>query len=137
MTVGKVKTMNVCAAVFRRGGEVLICSRPEGSYMAGFWEFPGGKREPHEGDAACLRREIREELGVEIAVADRIYRFQNLTSERPIVICFYRTFLLSDPAMLHPKEGQRMRWVMLAGLQVDELVPADRPLGEFLRLQIS
>ncbi|HXF64040.1 MAG TPA: A/G-specific adenine glycosylase, partial [Caldilineaceae bacterium] len=48
---------------------LLIAQRPQAGMLGGLWEFPGGKLEPEDGDlAACLRREIREELGIEIAV---------------------------------------------------------------------
>ena len=49
-----------------RGGKVLVCQRPEGGSFAGYWEFPGGKREPGETIEQCLRRELREELAIEI-----------------------------------------------------------------------
>src|SRR3954454_21204073 len=49
-----------------RAGKVLICQRPEGKSFAGYWEFPGGKREPGETLEQCLRRELREELAIEV-----------------------------------------------------------------------
>jgi mutator protein MutT len=49
-----------------RAGKVLICQRPEGKSFAGYWEFPGGKREPGETIELCLRRELREELAIEV-----------------------------------------------------------------------
>ena len=57
---------DVAIAIILRGGKVLICQRPEGGSFAGYWEFPGGKREPGESVAQCLVREIREELGIEV-----------------------------------------------------------------------
>ncbi|RME50921.1 MAG: A/G-specific adenine glycosylase, partial [Caldilineae bacterium] len=64
---------HVTAAVIWEGerhrSRVLIAQRPEDGLLGGLWEFPGGKREPEDPDLpACLRREIREELGVTIAV---------------------------------------------------------------------
>ena len=53
---------DVAIAVIVRGGKVLICQRPEGASFAGFWEFPGGKRESGETVVDCLRREVSEEL---------------------------------------------------------------------------
>src|SRR3972149_3144610 len=58
----------VPAAVIRRRGKVLIARRPEGKLLGGLWEFPGGKRERGESLEACLRRELREELGVAVRV---------------------------------------------------------------------
>lgn len=60
----------VTAAVIHRDGQVLIARRPENGLLGGMWEFPGGKVEPGETFPECLRREIREELGVEVLVGD-------------------------------------------------------------------
>ena len=47
-------------------GRVLICERPKGKFMEGFWEFPGGKLEKNETPENCLVREIKEEIGVNL-----------------------------------------------------------------------
>ena len=64
----KLRLVNVTAvvAVIREGGRVLIQRRPEKGLLAGLWEFPGGKVEPGETLKDALKREIREELGLEI-----------------------------------------------------------------------
>ena len=59
-------TTVVAAAVIERDGRFLVTRRQKGVHLAGLWEFPGGKCEPRETIAACLAREIWEELGTEI-----------------------------------------------------------------------
>ena len=51
-------------------GDFLLTSRPEGKVYAGYWEFPGGKLEAGESVEAALRRELHEELGIEIGAAE-------------------------------------------------------------------
>jgi A/G-specific adenine glycosylase len=64
---------DVTAAVIRReDGSILIAQRPHNGMLGGLWEFPGGKRQEGESLQACLRREIREELGIEIEVGSQI-----------------------------------------------------------------
>ena len=67
---------DVTAAVIRKNGRLLIAQRPLGGRLGGLWEFPGGKVEPGETLKQCLRREIKEELGVRIKVgqADHLDR---------------------------------------------------------------
>src|ERR1700744_6143582 len=62
------KRGEVSAALIFHGGKLLISRRPAQAHLGGLWEFPGGKREPGETFEACLVREIREELGVEVSV---------------------------------------------------------------------
>ena len=65
------RTQIVVAAMIADGdGRVLIAERPEGKFMAGWWEFPGGKLEFGESPEEGLAREVREELGMEIEVGD-------------------------------------------------------------------
>lgn len=63
---------NVTAAVIYHNGQILIAQRPPEGMLGGLWEFPGGKQEPGESLPACLRREIREELGLEIEVGEPV-----------------------------------------------------------------
>lgn len=66
----------VMAAIIQHNGRILLCQRKTGA-LAGKWEFPGGKLENGESPEECLVREVREELGVEIAV-ERIYKAVNM-----------------------------------------------------------
>lgn len=56
--------------VVNRRGELLIAQRHEKSMLGGLWEFPGGKQEPGETMAECISRELKEELGIDVAVGD-------------------------------------------------------------------
>jgi A/G-specific adenine glycosylase len=62
----KVPHRIATAGVVRRSGRVLIGRRPEDALLGGLWEFPGGKCRSRETAGACLRRELREELGIEV-----------------------------------------------------------------------
>lgn len=58
--------IRVSAGVIRREGKILICQRGQGRQNAGLWEFPGGKQEAGESAAACLMRELQEELSLPV-----------------------------------------------------------------------
>lgn len=62
---------DVAAGIIRHDdGRLLIAQRPHEGLLGGLWEFPGGKQEANESLAACLQRELREELAIEVAVGD-------------------------------------------------------------------
>ena len=63
-----MKVVEVAAGLVYREGRYLIARRKSGVHLAGFWEFPGGKREPGETLEECLRRELLEELSIRIDV---------------------------------------------------------------------
>jgi mutator protein MutT len=67
-----MNVIEISAGLVFRDGRLLITQRPDGGHLAGLWEFPGGKREPGESFEDCLRRELREELGLDIEAVEWI-----------------------------------------------------------------
>ncbi len=63
---------SVTAAVIEEDGRILIAKRKKGDRSEGRWEFPGGKVEPGESPEESLKRELREELGIDVAVEERL-----------------------------------------------------------------
>jgi len=63
------------ALIQNQSSDILIQQRPETVHMAGLWEFPGGKVELHESPKMALRRELREELGIELIAARFFFNF--------------------------------------------------------------
>lgn len=105
-------------------GRVLLAQRNRPSELAGLWELPGGKVEPGETVEDALRRELREELGVEVRGARRFGAA--VTLPNGAVLCAYRVDLVSGtPA---PLDHAALRWVTADDLATmsAELVPADR-----------
>ena len=98
--------LTIVAAVIRRGGKLLLTSRPENKPPYGL-EFPGGKVEPGESLAQALRRELEEELGIADAVVlDPIYR----TRTDKLDIWFMRTVISPEQTVVC-REGQRYFWI--------------------------
>ena len=121
--------VHVVAAVIQRESRYLITRRSEGSHLAGLWEFPGGKVGASEAPEAALRRELREELGVDAAVGDLIETVTWSYPEKTVRILFFRCALHGEPC---PQEGQEMRWAEGAALSTYEFPEADRRLVERL-----
>ena len=84
------KPIEVAAGLVFRGGRLLITQRLPGSHLGGLWEFPGGKREPGETYEECLRRELREELGIEVVVVELVESIAHDYPEKSVHLKFYR-----------------------------------------------
>ena len=119
------EVIRVCAAVLRNGDKVLMCSRPPGRHLAGFWEFPGGKVHPGETDDECLRREIREELSIDIIVLDLVASISHSYPEKNVEILFYRSFLEDASQRITATENQEHLWVDVRSILEMNIVPAD------------
>ena len=124
--------LQVAAGILRNAaGEVLITERLCDGPFNGLWEFPGGKIDDAETSAAALRRELREELGIEVTTAEPFMSVSHEYADRTVDLEF---FLVNhwngNPNGL---EGQGLRWVNVAQLDEAELLPADAPLVQALR----
>lgn len=126
-------SVHVVAGVILDGEDrVLLAQRPAGSHLAGGWEFPGGKAEHGETRFETLVRELREELGIEVAAARPMLRVRHPYPERVILLDVWMvTDYRGVPGGL---DGQFLRWCPRAELPHAQLLPADRPIVTVLRL---
>jgi 8-oxo-dGTP diphosphatase len=109
----------VVAAVIERDGLFLAARRTEPPELAGLWEFPGGKVEPGEDDAAALIRECREELGVGIEVGEKVGP-DYLTPSGTMLVRTYRAVLVDgEPAPIESHD--ELRWLAAATPEVRAL----------------
>jgi mutator protein MutT len=122
-------TVVVVAAIVEADDRFLLTRRLPGTHLSGLWEFPGGKIDPGEAHDAALRREIREELAVEIDVGPLQYQTAHTYPERTVELFFYRCQLRGTP---QPLLGQEMQWVARSDLPRLGFPPADAELIDLL-----
>jgi 8-oxo-dGTP diphosphatase len=115
----------VSAAVVSRHGRYLVTRRLRGTHLEGLWEFPGGKCEPGETHAACLEREILEELGCCVSVGEKLLAVGHDYPDRSVELHFFRCHLADEP---RPLLGQEIRWVPATELRSLPFPPADEEL---------
>jgi 8-oxo-dGTP diphosphatase len=123
--------------LLRPDGRFLLGSRPAGKPCEGSWEFPGGKMESGEGVADTLRRELREELAIEISTADDDCRqIQVVEHAYPHATVRLHVCVVSrwhgEPRAV---EGQRLSWESLwdDATSVSPVLPATAPVIDMLR----
>lgn len=116
--------MRVAAGVLRDAdGRVLLAGRLRDHPFAGRWEFPGGKIETGETPEAALRRELCEELGIEIVTYRHLLAVEHDYADRAVALEFFLvTEWRGSPAS---RLGQPLKWVPVERLLADELLPAN------------
>lgn len=120
----------VTAAVIQHGRSVLIARRPPNGLLGGLWEFPGGKQEPGETLPGCLKREIREELGIEIAVGEPFGVYRHAYTHFKVTLhAFLCTILSGEPA---PLEASELRWIEMEDLATVPMGKLDRAISRRL-----
>ncbi len=106
----------VSAAVICDNGQVLIAQRPPNGLLAGLWEFPGGKLEPDDADLqACLKREILEELNVEVQVGEPMGVYRHAYTHFKVTLHAFACRLPSQ-TLIDERTHPNVRWVALEQL---------------------
>jgi len=121
-----MQKLNVAAAVMIHKDRVLIAKRKARDENGGYWEFPGGRIRADETPELCLRREIREELGIAISVGRH---FITTTAPGPRGSIRLITYLAETAfSTVRPTVHDEVRWVIFAELAAYRFTPADRPV---------
>lgn len=118
--------------VFDDSHRVLICRRASHAHQGDLWEFPGGKLEHGESSASALRRELREEVGIEVIAARPLIRVRHDYPDRKVLLDVWRVERFSGEAAGH--EGQPVRWVEPQALVRYRFPVANLPIIKAARL---
>jgi 8-oxo-dGTP diphosphatase len=112
-------------------GRWLVNQRRPGTHLAGAWEFPGGKLQPGEARFAALRRELEEELGIDVIAAEPLLEIVHEYPDKHVRLDVWR--VLDYRGVVTAREAQRLEWVAVDDLASLPLLAADMPIIEALR----
>lgn len=121
------KLLKVVAGLIYRDGRLLICQRSKSGAFPLQWEFPGGKIDNGESAAAALRRELKEELDIEVGEVSEVYRHEHKYADGPQVHLSF--FAVYDYTGI-PKNlvFEQILWADLSELVNFEFLAGDQPL---------
>lgn len=135
---GFIKKIQVVGAViaeprFHRspeGKKILLVQRPKGDIGEGLWEFPGGKIEKGESPVQALRREIDEELNLQIEIITSLGKITHTYPQVVVDLEIFLTEIKSGELIL--REHQDLKWIKPHEMNEQELLEADRPFVQRL-----
>lgn len=116
----------VAAGILWTGARVLVARREDHDHQGGRWEFPGGKRRRDETLEACLRREMLEEIGIEVEVGPLWRALTHVYPDRAVSLYFYRCERARGTP--RPIECAEVRWVPPDALVQLPFVEGDLPI---------
>ena len=122
--------LEVVAGIISSDGKLLIAQRGPGMHFEGKWEFPGGKVEEGEDFKTALKREIMEELELDISVGDKVHSWTYSYDFGAVNFTAYKANVCGGK--LKMLEHMDAKWVNVAELKNYELVPADLELADLL-----
>ena len=121
------------AVITDEQGNILIDRRKQEGLLGGLWEFPGGKIEPGEAVEDCVRREIKEELGIEIEVQDRLITIDHAYTHFKVTLNVFNCKHLSGEPQ--PIECDEVKWVTLDEIDEYPFPKANGQIIEAMREQ--
>jgi len=128
-----MRSLAVVAAVLQdEQGRFLLTRRPAGKVRAGEWEFPGGKLHSGETSHQALRRELQEELGIELLSSEPLHSFRHQYPDIEVHLQVHRALRWRHQPQ--PCEQQQIEWFDHARLAHTLLSAADGHIARMLRL---
>ena len=127
-----MKCLNVVAGILLDADDrILIAERVDAGRFHGMWEFPGGKIGTDESPEVALLRELREELGIIVECCETFMRIDHHYEDQSVDLQFFKVRdWIGEPTGI---EGQQLRWVAPADIELGMMLPADEPVIEALR----
>jgi 8-oxo-dGTP diphosphatase len=125
----------VVVGMLVRDGKVLVAERPLDKPYSGYWEFPGGKIEADESPADALKRELHEELGIDVVSSESLLEHQHVYPDKTVYLhILLVTQFKGEP---HSNENQQLRWVTLTEIQTLRILEGNWPIIEKLNSLFS
>jgi len=125
--VGERRLVRVVGAIIERDGTVFAARRSPERSAGGLWEFPGGKVEADETPEHALRRELREELGIDATIGRFLDRSVSEVDGTRIELSCYET-MLTGPEPTRSTDHDALMWIALDQLNELTWAPGDIPI---------
>jgi 8-oxo-dGTP diphosphatase len=122
--------ITVTVGIIEKDGKILIARRNKNDLLKGKWEFPGGRLEPGETPEVCLKRELREELGIDTLIGELVGSYKHRYEHISVELMAFR--VKEYIGGINPIVYEEIRWVAPSELPVYDFPDANKPIVEAL-----
>lgn len=123
--------IHAVAGILQRENKLLVAERPVGKPYSGFWEFPGGKVELNELGEHALKRELHEELGIEVQTSQCLFEHQYTYPDKIVRLeVWHVTEFSGEP---QGQENQELRWVTFDEMMELKLLEGNWPIVDRIK----
>jgi 8-oxo-dGTP diphosphatase len=126
-----MKTVHAVAGILKRNDKILVGQRPAGKPYSGYWEFPGGKMEENELGSDTLRRELHEELGIDVISSQHLFNHSYAYPDKMVHLEIWLVTQFDHEP--HSKENQELRWVTLTEMTALRLLEGNWPIVDKIK----
>jgi len=127
-----MNTIYVSSCLFKKKNKILITSRPKGKFLSGFYELPGGKLKKDESFIDCIKREIKEEINIEIHDSE-IRNLDLITHKYKKVIIIMMVYMVNKwVGKIRSNENQKIAWISPYEIREFKFLPGSQILFDRL-----
>lgn len=119
-------SIHAVAGILQNANKLLVAQRPVGKPYSGYWEFPGGKVEKQEAGEQALKRELHEELGIEIISSQHLFNHTHSYPDKNVLLEVWLVSQFSGEPQ--SKENQELRWVTQSEMKQLQLLEGNWPI---------
>ena len=127
---GNIDILSVEKVLNKQKNGVFLTKRRPGQHLEGLWEFPGGKVEKNESTVSALKRELLEEIAIDVTHCTFFYQKNYAYPEKNVALYFY--IIDEFKGVAEPKEGQEIAEVAIKRLSSIEMPEANEDVVEQL-----
>tara|TARA_B100001971_G_C17841543_1_gene358845 strand:+ start:87 stop:473 length:387 start_codon:yes stop_codon:yes gene_type:complete len=123
--------VTVIAGIIEKDNKILIGRRGPGEKLSGLWEFPGGKLEDGETHQECLKRELKEEMGIDVKINDLVSEYVYEYPHISYQLYFYSVNQFEGELQFHTHD--KIEWVIPEQFDKYDFLPGDEPILDTIR----
>jgi len=127
-----MNTIYVSSCLLKKKNKILITSRPKGKFLSGFYELPGGKLKKNESFINCIKREIKEEINLQIH-DNEIRNLDLITHKYKKTIIIMMVFIVNKwRGKIRCNENQKIAWISPYEIRKFKFLPGSQILFDRL-----